>query len=295
MAHDILKFGIPSAYNSATGESNHKFLKRRSKRTQKQATLMTEQTGFRYVEQLAVMKTLSTKPDLVKTDDSQIRFTGYSYYMNKNGIFVCTKDRFHKTAAKWHDPVLQTSVFELLKTNILPKMEENTCIRFMTNLVFDKNIYRGDPKFKEGSWHDWAYCNWGTKHGICPIHIQIFVDLQNLQEEITINKVQVLPNSQYAVVQMVENPLEKKLRDGTNFKAHSQSKIFYKSKIELDDKNVPILALVNVDTILSPCIGVKFSSDPTDPSFLFMKPRSSWPDLLAESMIESINNGKKLL
>jgi hypothetical protein len=105
----------------------------------------------------------------------------------------------------------------------------------------------------------------------------------------------VLPNSQYAVVEMVENPLEKKFRDGTNFKAHAQSKIFYKSKIWQDDRNMPVLALVNVDTISSPCIGVKFSSDPTDPSFLFMKPRSSWPALLAESMIESINNGKKLL
>jgi hypothetical protein len=52
----------------------------------------------------------------------------------------------------------------------------------MTNLVFDQNICRGDPKFKDGSRHDWENCDWGTKHGICPIHIQIFVDLKNLQE-----------------------------------------------------------------------------------------------------------------
>jgi hypothetical protein len=36
-ASDILKWGIPSAYNSATGESNHKMLQQMSKKTQRQS------------------------------------------------------------------------------------------------------------------------------------------------------------------------------------------------------------------------------------------------------------------
>jgi hypothetical protein len=42
-AGDILKWGIPSAYNSSTGESNHKMLKQRSNKTQRQLNLMEEQ------------------------------------------------------------------------------------------------------------------------------------------------------------------------------------------------------------------------------------------------------------
>jgi hypothetical protein len=61
---DILKWGIPSAYNSATGESNHKILKRRPKQTQRQVNLMEEQTGVRYVENLAISQ---TRQDLVST------------------------------------------------------------------------------------------------------------------------------------------------------------------------------------------------------------------------------------
>jgi hypothetical protein len=293
MAHDILKFGPPSAYNSATGESNHKQLKRRSRRTQKRANLMTEQTGNRYVEQLAVMKTLSSKPETkVQDDSSLIRFTGYSYYMNTNGIFDCTKDRLLKTEAVWFDPILQKSIFSLLKNEILPNMDENSSIRFMTNLIFDHNNYRGDPNFKDGTWHDWAYCDWGARHGICPIQIQIFVDLQNLKKELTINGVQVSPNSQYAFVHMVDNPLDKVSDDGTNFKAHSESKIFFKAEKWLDDNNEPVLALVNVDSIVSPCIGVKYCSDTQDNFFLFMKPRSDWPELLSESINKSVRSNK---
>jgi hypothetical protein len=54
---DILKWSIPSAYNSATGESNHEMVKPRSKKMQRQVNLMEEQTGVRYVENLAISRT----------------------------------------------------------------------------------------------------------------------------------------------------------------------------------------------------------------------------------------------
>jgi hypothetical protein len=57
-AGDILEWGIPSAYNCSTGESNHKMLKWRSKKTQWQRNLMEEQTGVRYVETLAISQSL---------------------------------------------------------------------------------------------------------------------------------------------------------------------------------------------------------------------------------------------
>jgi hypothetical protein len=61
---DILKLVILSAYNNSTGDSNHKVLKRRLKKTQWQRNLMEEQTGVRYVETLAFPQSLQ---DLVST------------------------------------------------------------------------------------------------------------------------------------------------------------------------------------------------------------------------------------
>ena len=290
MGNDILKFGPPSSFNSATGESNHKMLKRRSRKTQKQANLMTEQTGFRYVEQLSIMRSMpSTIFKNNNGDESSIKFTGYLCYMNSDGIFTCTKERFFKTESIWADNELQQSVFDLLKTQILPNIEGKT-IRFMTNLVHGDLLYRGDPKFKEGSWHDWAYCDWGNRHGICPIQIQIFVDLHNLQNNITINDVHISTSSRYyAVVHMVENPLDSEI-NGKNFKAHPQSKIFFKAKKWVDPNSKPVLALVDVDSIVSPCIGVPNSLTKGENVFIFMKSRSNWSDLLAKSITANLKN-----
>jgi hypothetical protein len=110
---DILKWGIPSAYNSATGESNHKMLKQRSKKTQRQVNLMEEQTGVRYVENLAMSW---TRQDLVSTGfvhwivltrnledkDTQTKFSGHSYYLNSQGIYDITTSGSAKKLSEWH-------------------------------------------------------------------------------------------------------------------------------------------------------------------------------------------------
>ena len=57
-AADIIKWGHSQVYDSSTGESNHKGLKGRSKKTQRRTELLEEQTGVHYVEHLAISKTL---------------------------------------------------------------------------------------------------------------------------------------------------------------------------------------------------------------------------------------------
>jgi hypothetical protein len=107
---DIIKWGIPSAYNSATGESNHKMLKQRSKITQRQVNLMEEQTGVRYVENLAISRTrqnlvstgfvhLSLATRNLEDNDTQTKFSGHLYYLNSQGIYDLTTEKL----SEWHD------------------------------------------------------------------------------------------------------------------------------------------------------------------------------------------------
>jgi hypothetical protein len=95
-AGDILKWGLPSAYNSSTGESNHKMLKRRSKKTQKRLEFFEEQTGVRYVEQLALKRSIDHSINLgfqhhsissVGLEHQDVSYRGYSFFLNRNGIF----------------------------------------------------------------------------------------------------------------------------------------------------------------------------------------------------------------
>ena len=43
-----------------------------------------------------------------------------------------------------------------------------------------------NPWFKQSSWQDWAYCDWGDSFGICPVHLLAFLDLRCLRKDITI-------------------------------------------------------------------------------------------------------------
>ena len=65
-ADDIRKWGPPSACDSSIGESNHKVLKRQSKKTQKRIRDVFEcQTGIRYVEDVALQTTLNNLSHMI--------------------------------------------------------------------------------------------------------------------------------------------------------------------------------------------------------------------------------------
>jgi hypothetical protein len=122
-AGDILKWGIPSSYNSSTGESNHKMLKRRSKKTQWQRNLMEEQKGVRYVETLAISWSLqdlvskgfvhrNVKTSNIEDTDTQAKFSGHSYYLNGQGIYNVTTSSIEKLS-EWHNMQQLDSIFIL--------------------------------------------------------------------------------------------------------------------------------------------------------------------------------------
>ena len=95
-----------------------------------------------------------------------------------------------------------------LLSKILPHIKGNNIPIYTSLNVGDNQIYRGDPKYKESVWQDWANCDWGEE-GIIPVHILIFVDLMDLNSpNLVIDKVNIPGPDQYAIVHMIKYPLE---------------------------------------------------------------------------------------
>jgi hypothetical protein len=308
-ADDIMKWGPPSAYNSSTGESNHKMLKRRSRKTQRQQHLIEEQTGVRYIEHLSLQQSLincvdngfqySMADSGCNDQDDETRFSGYSYYLNQEGIFQVSKKAIHEKAV-WFDPVLQDEIYELLSETVLPFVDSNR-VDFMTIFKLEGLLFRGDPSYKKTAWQDWAYCDWGEASGLIPIQILIFVDLSSLQTEIDINGVMISNPGKYAIVHMIEQSLDTSFEDDegneVSYRAHEKSLLFYQASKWLDDiTGRPRLALVSTDSIASPCVGIPCNPDElmTQHLYTFMKSRIMWPELLVQAMKDGLKEGKML-
>jgi hypothetical protein len=269
-ADDIIKWGLPSSYNSSTGESNHKMLKRRARKTQRQQNLIEEQTGVRYVEQIAIRKTLSDssmnghyrviRENMNSEENTQNNVkSGFTYQVFNNGIFKHIKKNDYDIA-NWYDRQLSNEIFMLLRNRILPHLDAES-MQLFTFYKSDGVIYRGDPSYKGVSWQDWALCDWGPD-GLIPIHILIYVDLSSLKVELDINGVIMAPGGQYAVVHMIEKPLEDEYFDedgnSQNYKAHPKSELFYKATKIIDGATQrPALTLIPIESIAHGLVAVK--------------------------------------
>jgi hypothetical protein len=102
-----------------------------------------------------------------------------------------------------------------------------------------------------------------------------------------------------AIVHMVEKSLDSTYPDNLgnicNFSAHEKSKLFFKAKKMMDqNSNRPLLSLVSVSNITSPCIGVKSDLEDFDDneSYLFLKSRDEWPSILNKAMKTSMRVGE---
>ena len=301
LADDIMKFGVPSSYNSSVGESNHKGHKKRVKRTQRLSHNFEEQAAVRYVEHLAIRQSLQTVPqnskvhieDYSRKEINEYVFAGRnSYYMNGAGIFK-HGGKAIQTIAQWPDSKLQERIHTFLKDEILQHVVNGT-IPMMTVLKTEDNIYRADPSFKGKPWLDWAYCDWGEANGgLIPVHLQIFIELNFIEDRnITVNGVEIdhLTKS-YAVVHMIEEALE------SSNNSFNRSKLFFQSeKMTSAINNLPLLAVIGVDCISAPCIAI--NCDPTClmieqegfHTYNFMRSRSTWSEQLVEAIDDSFRS-----
>jgi hypothetical protein len=303
-ASDIKKWGPPCCYNSSTGESNHKFLKIRSRKTQRQVDLIEEQTAVRYVEQLAIRRTL----DNMKFEEkiyigkaygqisrSKLQLNGLSYRQTKNGI-CCVDNGLVSEFANWKSRDLQNTLSSLL-SQVIPHVKCGN-IPFYTTLNDGENqIYRADPCYKGNVWQDWAYCNWEDE-GIIPVHILIFVDLMGLTKaNVRVSNISIPGPDQYAIVHMIQYPLESIVRQRNkqplDFKAHPRSILFHKASKIIDRiTNEPEIAFVPISCIHSPCIAIplKFAKKNEPHSYLFLQSKTKWNSLFVNSMRCSLKN-----
>ena len=208
-ADDILKWGCPTSYDSSTGESHHKILKRHARRTQRNVHLLVEQTGVRYVEHLAIQQSLAKS---VSTGCNHIldqeqaktgqKFMNKAYVCNKNGILNFPPRKDGEQKASWFDQQQFIGIESLLLEKILPHVRGQS-FDIYTSIVTNGCLYHVNPWFKQSSWQDLAYCDWGDSFGICPVHLLAFLDLRCLRKDITIQGTTIEKGYFVAVVHMV--------------------------------------------------------------------------------------------
>ena len=287
---DIIMDGPAAGSNSAIGESHHiTTAKVTANATQRRAENLEEQSGNRYVENLSIDRAISGLQDSgreLRAESAIVKddiYRGQSYFMNDDGIFIVKRKPPYKQAP-WTDPTLYNSVFQFLKMEVLPNVRGDQ-INLMTQWKHNGIIFRANPRHNTGSWHDWVNIDWGDD-GVIPAHLLIYVDLTLLETAFTVNEIQIAQPGKYALIHMVDQPLTAKPRNSknTDFKAHQGSKLFDWSEKITDNEDKPIMALISPASFHSVCIGIPADLEgQTAPnSFLFLKPRNTWPDILVE-------------
>jgi hypothetical protein len=305
MPKDMLKFGNAASVDSSTGESNHiTSAKVTSRNTQRRSELLDEQSATRYTENLSIDRTMADMSPLgrhMKETDAKetksVVFRGFSYFMSNDGIFIVKKKPPYKKAV-WFDSDLYNDIFHFLKKHVLPHVEGER-VNIMTVLNKDGVIFRGDPRYKNSDRHDWVYVDWGDD-GISPAQIQIYVDLNHLIGTIHSEDTHITEPGNYALVHMVDQPLEAKPKNSknTDFLAHQTSKLFHwAEKLSTHDKKGlrPNIGLVSESAFHAECVAVPADLEgERDPNaYLFLKPRNTWADVLVEKMTEHKKSNKK--
>ncbi len=306
-ASDIMKWGPPCCYNSSTGESNHKSLKIRTRKTQRQNDLIEEQTAVRYVEQLAIHHSLGLMVNqemihkgkkYIQQSKSPTWLGGLSYCQTANGIKKVVNG-FVAEDAEWISGKLQNSLNTLFLSYILPHVKGRT-INYYTTANIGNDLYRGDPSYKKNIWQDWAHCDWGD-FGSIPVHILIFVDLMCLKDcIIDIDGVVDIPGpDKYAIVHMIKDPLEADIYDKNtkqhNYKAHPRSVLCHTASKLMDIKTKePAIAFVSLSSIQSPCLAIHQDNAKQNQSnsYLFLQSKTKWNSIFVKSMRRSLEDKK---
>jgi hypothetical protein len=303
-----MKWGPPCCYNSSTGEANHKFLKIRARKTQRQVDLIEEQTAVRYVEQLAIRRTfdiLTVEEKIYRgqlngnMSQSSSQLNGLSYCQTKNGI-CCVVNGFESDIANWKSCDLQKNLSEIL-SRVIPYVKGPNIPLYTTLNVGKNQIYRGDPSYKNKGWQDWAYCDWGHE-GIIPVHILIFADLKGLtKDDLNVDNINISGPDQYAIVHMIKDPLESVVHKGKptqhDYKAHARSILFHKASKMIDRKTKdPAIAFIPISSIHSPCIAIPLRVTEQDQphTYLFLQSKTKWNLLFVNAMRRSLSGGKNV-
>ena len=190
---------------------------------------------------------------------------------------------------KWYDLDQLKGVRKLLLNKVLPFVRDGK-IDIYTGAYEKGVLYHANPCFKDSQWQDWAYVDWGEDYGVCPVHLLAFIDLRSLTKDIDIQGTIIEKVFFVAIVHMIEKPLETKSSNqkdrGSDFAAHANSWLFYKSSKMQSKEDDTVVSLVHVESIVGPCIGIPLSSVANNKNndFLFLKRRDDWSSTLVDLM-----------
>jgi hypothetical protein len=134
--------------------------------------------------------------------------------------------------------------------------------KLVSTLVLARKVYFtfANLWFKGSQWQDWAYVEWGEDYGVCPVHLLAFIDSRALTKDIDIQGTIIEKAFFVATVHMVEKPLDTKASTqkdhGSDFAAHANSWLFYKSSKMRSKDNKNVVSLLHVKVFLG-CALVK--------------------------------------
>jgi hypothetical protein len=323
-ADEILNNGPALGFDSGCGEHGHIQRKKAAKNTQRRQDKFHYQAGTRTVENIAIDFAFNNlhhvKREHVfseKKDGNQA--SGNSYFASRKGIFI-QRNNPPFIEAKWSSDKCLTQVFRFLCDHVFPNTSQErvqmfTQYRIPINDpdeedstlkdVSDYQIYRANPSYGSASWQDWANVDWGNIDGTIPIHMLIFIQIDELKNGFVAGGTVVDKPGLYAISRMLKQSLTSEPIDSNdkNFLSHQDSVLVYWARKMLcslsrrirqkqDDYEAEqklqdsIIGLVNVTAIVGPCIAVPYEIDGAlDPhSYMFIVSRSTWPEVFTGMM-----------
>jgi hypothetical protein len=270
LCEDILDHGVPDNVNSAYAESAHiPLAKLTSRNTQKRAVSFTKQAAHRYVENLVVsLASADVYNDMkCQSDSGAAQFDSMPALSGRKAgrhfdltwpagdecaTFRWTRPRSGDDLEMAH---LSSRVLEFLTRYCLPKMPKGAPLPCFTSFIdADGNRYRAHPCYDGKVWNDHAMSDWVGYPNPVPLFIHTFVDLRGLpeKESITIhsNGQKKLQAGLYAVAHTFDAVDEGDLDTPNTLVGH------YTPHFHSINETRPTLFLANVESILSPILGI---------------------------------------
>ena len=191
---DIIKFGVPANTDTEAGESNHKFIvKRTAERTQMRSKFLDWQAAHRYMENLIItnMSTIVVSRQNSSAPVASVTIgdlntgqaappknliRGWSLCFDNRNIYhvpKTKKEQDNPRPASFLDEggrlLLFNDLKRLLTKTVSPECQYRSAkyLYMFNQITIDGIIYRASPcrsstRQLNVGWNDWAYASWGN-------------------------------------------------------------------------------------------------------------------------------------
>ena len=136
-SRDMLRYGPPMSFDSSTGESNHKEIKRPARQTQRNTKTFEQQTSVRLSDNLVLDRAFRQISEESGTARSGVPYRrGARYFVTANGMF----DNNASTptvpvVAVWPNSVLLERITSLICNSIIPHLQVGACVYLFTQFA----------------------------------------------------------------------------------------------------------------------------------------------------------------